>query len=84
MGRKLSLPEGFKKHDFLKIMSKTQHGRNRIRLLAMYHIQEGKSLISISKIVQAHWTTVQRWLKKFKELGFDGLYESNRSGFQRK
>ena len=84
MGRKLTLPDGFEKYDFLKIMKKMKHGRNRIRLLAMHHIQLGKSLKSVSKIVQCHWITVQKWLKRFKEEGFDGLYESPRSGAPRK
>lgn len=84
MGRKLTLPNGFEKHDFLKIMKKTKHGRNRIRLLAMHHIQLGKSLKMVSKIVQSHWVTVQKWLKRFKDHGFDGLYESKRSGAPRK
>jgi len=34
--------------------------------------------------VQYHWITVQQWLKRFKEEGFDGLYESQRSGAPRK
>ena len=84
MGRKLTLPEDFKDYDFLKIMRKMKHGRNRIRLLAMHHIQLGKSLKDIAKIVQCHWITVQQWLKRFKEDGFDGLYESQRSGAPRK
>ena len=59
MGRKLTLPENFKEHDFLKIMKKMKHGRNRIRLLAMHHIQLGKSLKMTSMIVQCHWITAQ-------------------------
>ena len=84
MGRKLILPEDFKDHDFLKMMRQMHHGRNRIRLLAMHHIQLGKSLKNVAKIVQCHWITVQQWLKRFKEYGFDGLYESQRSGAPRK
>ena len=84
MGRKLILPEDFKSHDFLKIMRTMKHARNRIRLLAMHHIQLGKSLKNVAKIVQYHWITVQQWLKRFKEEGFDGLYESQRSGAPRK
>ena len=84
MGRKLILPEAFKDHDFLKMMRQMQHGRNRIRLLAMHHIQLVKSLKNVAKIVQCHWITVQQWLKSFKEEGFDGLYESQRSGAPRK
>lgn len=36
MGRKLHLPESFEQQDFLKMMRKMRHGRNRIRLLAMH------------------------------------------------
>ena len=50
MGRKLTLPEDFKDHDFLTIMRKMKHGRNRIRLLAMYHIQLGKSLTHLTQV----------------------------------
>lgn len=84
MGRKLTLPDGFERHDFLKMMKQMKHGRNRIRLLAMHHIQLGKSLKAVSKIVQSHWITVQKWLKRFKAEGFKGLYESQRIGAPRK
>jgi len=80
----LILPEDFKDHNFLKIMRKMKHRRNRIRLLAKHHIQLGKSLKDVAKIVQCHWITVQQWLKRFKEDSFDGLYESQRSGAPRK
>lgn len=84
MGRKLELGEDFKQQDFLKMMRKMKHGRNRIRLLAMHHIELGKSLIAVSKIVKVHWSTVQGWVKRFNELGLEGLYEGKRSGAPRK
>lgn len=65
-------------------MKKESHKRNSFRLLAMHHIQSGKSLIETSKIVQVHWQTVQSWLKRFGEDGFNGIYESQRSGAPRK
>jgi transposase len=84
MGRKLHLSESFKEQDFLKIMRKMKHGRNRIRLLAMHHIQLGKSLAVVSSIVKVHWSTVQGWVKRYNALGFEGLYEGKRSGAPRK
>jgi len=84
MGRKITLPDGFDKHDFLKMMKQTRHGRNRIRLLAMHHIQLGKSLEAVAKIVGSHWVTVQKWIKKFKTNGINGLYEAQRIGAPRK
>lgn len=65
-------------------MKKESHGRNRMRLLAMYHLQSGKSLKSVAELVQSHWTTVQAWLQRFREFSFDGLFESGRSGAPRK
>lgn len=65
-------------------MKQESHGRNRIRLLAMYHLQLGKSFKAISAIVRAHWKTVQSWLRRFRKSGFEGLFESQRSGAPRK
>ena len=65
-------------------MKKEPHKRNSFRLLAMHHIQSGKSLIEISKILQVHWQTVQSWLKRFDKDGFNGIFESQRSGAPRK
>ena len=65
-------------------MKQERHGRNRIRLLAMHHLQLGKSFKAISAIVQSHWKTVQSWLRRFRNHGFEGLFESQRSGAPRK
>ena len=65
-------------------MKHESHGRNRIRLLAMYHLQLGKSFKAISEIVKSHWKTVQSWLRRFRNHGFEGLFESQRSGAPRK
>ncbi len=65
-------------------MKHESHGRNRIRLLAMHHIQSGKSFKAISTIVKSHWKTVQSWLRRFRNHGFEGLFESHRSGAPRK
>jgi transposase len=66
------------------MMKHESHGRNRIRLLAMHHIQSGKSFKEISTIVKSHWKTVQSWLRRFRNHGFEGLFESHRSGAPRK
>ncbi|WP_250310952.1 hypothetical protein [Rickettsia endosymbiont of Oedothorax gibbosus] len=39
---RLILPQGFHGHDFIKMMKHEPHGRNRIRLLAMYRILAAK------------------------------------------
>ena len=39
---------------------------------------------AISAIVKSHWKTVQSWLRRFRNNGFEGLFESQRSGAPRK
>lgn len=84
MARPLVLPDGFTDHDFKLMMMRESHGRNRVRLLAMHHLQLGKSLKYVSNIVGVHWKTVQSWLKRFRVSEFPGLFESPRSGAPRK
>lgn len=84
MSRPLILPENFQEHNFVDLMKKEPHPRTRTRLLALHHIQLGKSLKAVSELVQYHWATIQRWLKLFKEHGFEGVSESHRSGAPRK
>ncbi len=84
MGRLLIFPSGFKDHAFLNMMKKETNARNRVRLLAMHHLQKGKPLKEVAEIVQHHFKTVQAWLRRFREDGFPGLFESHRSGRPRK
>ncbi len=84
MSRPLILPKGFCDHDFVLMMKTESRGRNRIRLLAMHHLQRGKSLKYVSEIVGVHWKTVQAWLRRFRESGFAGLLESARCGAPKK
>jgi transposase len=50
----------------------------------MYHLQLGKSFKAISAIVKSHWKTLQSWLRRFRNHGFAGLFESQRSGAPKK
>ena len=84
MGRPLKLPNEFYKYNFLSMMKHEKHARNRIRLLAMHHLQLGKGLQAVADIVQHGYTTVQSWLRRFRDEGFSGLFESPRSGAPKK
>ena len=79
MSRPLILPDNFQEHDFLDLMKKEPHPRKRIRLLAMYHLQLGRSLKAVSELVQYHWATVQRWLKQFKQHGENTISKLNKT-----
>lgn len=84
MGRSLMFPLGFQDHAFLKMMKTETNARNRVRLLAMHHLQKGKRIKEVAEIVQYHWKTVQSWLRRFREDSFCGLFESPRTGRPRK
>ncbi|MCK5345887.1 MAG: helix-turn-helix domain-containing protein [Candidatus Heimdallarchaeota archaeon] len=74
------LPKDFAKHNFLERSRREANPRNRLRLLAMSHLQDGKTLSAVADAVKVHWKTVQAWIKRFREDGFAGLLESPRSG----
>ncbi len=84
MARPLVLPGDFMEHNFLSAMRTDPNTRNRIRLLALHHIQSGKTLIEVSKIVKFHWKTVQVWLSRFCKHGFVGISDLPRSGAPQK
>ena len=50
----------------------------------MSHVQDGKTLSVVADLMKVNWKTVQAWVKRFRENGFDGLLESPRSGAPRK
>jgi len=84
ISRKKLLPKDFAKHDFLGKSKKEKNPRNRIRLLGMSHLQDGKTFSAVATLLKVHLTTVQSWLRRFREDGFEGLLESPRCGAPRK
>ena len=84
MARSLILPSTFETHNFLSLMRRESNPRHRFRLLAMHHLQQGKTLKEVAQIVQYHWKTVQSWLARFRACGFEGLYDAPRVGTPKK
>jgi transposase len=60
------------------------NGRKSIRLLAMHHLQLGKSLSAVADIVGVHWKTVQVWVSKFRKSGLSSVGDAPRCGAPRK
>lgn len=84
MARPLHLPEDFKTYDFLSMINTESNGRKSIRLLAMHHLQLGKSLVDVAEIVGVHCKTVQVWLSKFRKLGLSSVDDAPRCGAPKK
>ena len=74
MPNTLLLPEKFATYDFVSLAKKEPHPKNRLRLIAMGHIQDGKTLKVVASYIKVHWKSVQRWLTNFRMGGIDALY----------
>ncbi|WP_340124250.1 helix-turn-helix domain-containing protein [Methylobacter svalbardensis] len=78
------MPPELKDHDFHALSRKEKHSRTRIRWLGMAHLQEGREYHEVAKFLYVSEETVQKWVKRFKAFGLEGLKESPRSGAKRK
>ncbi len=74
MSNPILLPTNFETYNFVAMARKEKNPKNRLRLLAMGHIKEGKTLLQISEALKVHWKTIQSWLYKFRSFGINGLY----------
>lgn len=70
--------------DFFGLAKNEPHPRVRIRLLALGHLQEGKSKTEIAEMFQVHLVSVRAWFVRFLENGIAGLNEGARSGRRKK
>ena len=82
MPNRLLLPENFATYDFIGLAKKEPHPQNRLRLIAMQHIQEGNTLKVVASYIKVHWKSVQRWLANFRLGGIDSLYVKERVTIQ--
>ena len=74
MSNPILLPANFETYDFVAMSKKEQNPRNRIRLIAMAHIQDGKTLKQAAESLKTHWKTIQTWLRNFRNFGIEHLY----------
>tara|TARA_B110001454_G_C12646025_1_gene403341 strand:- start:554 stop:1075 length:522 start_codon:yes stop_codon:yes gene_type:complete len=84
MQNSILLPINFLYFDFQKLAKNEPNPANRLRLIAMANIQQGKTLKSIAQILQVHWKTVQKWISNFRKKGLDGLFTQSKPGAPRK
>jgi transposase len=80
MPKKIQLPDDFYNHDFKHLAKIEPHPRTRVRLIGLYHIQNGKNYHQVSKYLLHSISSVKQWVKQYKEQGIDGLKEKQRSG----
>ncbi|MEC6834006.1 helix-turn-helix domain-containing protein, partial [Photobacterium toruni] len=66
--------------DFKKLARQQKTIQMKMRLLALEHFKEGKSLTQIAKSLKVSRTSVNKWVSVFLEEGLEGLQEKPRSG----
>lgn len=62
-------------HNFKQLAKRSCDPREKIRLLAFAHMQEGKSPREAAEAVKVSRNAVYVWLRKFKKNGLTGLKE---------
>lgn len=65
----LTLPIGFKDENFYDHYKSEQRGPVKIRLLAMHHLQQGKSLSTVSRFIGDTDQTVREWVSWYEQGG---------------
>ena len=70
--------------DFFQIAKKTTHPKMRLRLLALGHLESGKTKTEVAEIFQISFPTLRSWLTRFLTEGIEGLRDRKSTGRKRK
>lgn len=74
MSNPIHLPANFESYNFVAMSKKERNSKNKIRLIAMTHIQDVKTLKQTAASLKVHWNTIQTWLRNFRNFGIEHLY----------
>jgi transposase len=66
--------------DFLKLSKKERDPRMRVRLIAMSHLKNGKTMGETAKMVGIERHSIGMWYTKFKNFGLCGLEDLPKTG----
>lgn len=80
MAKPRSLPDDFYQHDFKLLAKKETHPRTKIRFMALHSIQQGKTYQAVAETFLVNINAIYQWLRRYKEMGIEGLQEKPRSG----
>lgn len=70
--------------NFFQLAKREPHPRTRIRLLALGHLQSGKTKTEVADLFQITFPTLRRWMLCFIAEGLNGLQEKKGKGRKRK
>tara|TARA_Y100000310_G_scaffold335936_1_gene419204 strand:- start:39 stop:1097 length:1059 start_codon:yes stop_codon:yes gene_type:complete len=77
---KKQLITAIQEYDFLSCFKVERDPKIKIKLQALHHLQQGKKLCEVAKIVLADERTVRSWLRSFVEFDYEGLIEREGRG----
>ncbi len=70
--------------NFFQLAKRESHPRVRIRLLALGHLQSGKTKTEVTDIFRVTFPTLRAWILRFIAEGLNGLQEKKGKGRKRK
>ena len=73
MPRKLEVNSQFYQEDFLLQARSSTDKRHYRRLLGLHHIQSGQTQSTVSRLLGVTLNSVQKWIKRYKQQGIEGL-----------
>jgi transposase len=73
MPQLIKLPEGFMEEDFYLLYQQRGQQKYGVRLLAMYHLQRGRSLEVVSKLLCKTIKTIRLWIQRYEAGKIEGL-----------
>lgn len=79
MPKKIKIDK-LREYNFSALAKREKNPRIRVRLLALMHIQNGKSVNAVASLFGVRWRTARAWLDKFLSSGIKGLGDKPRSG----
>lgn len=76
--------KNFPDEDLKKMHRSEKDGRMRTRLLALYHLKNGRELYDVSDITLSDESSIRQWTRLYSEKGYNGLLEEDGRGRYKK
>ncbi|BCU68095.1 hypothetical protein HS7_15320 [Sulfolobales archaeon HS-7] len=76
--RKIEITKHVSYEQLLKLYSKEDSGKLKLRLLIIVMLYEGRTEVEISSSIKVSRPTIRKWLKRWNTQGYKGLTDKPR------
>jgi len=83
-GRRSQYLKELQTYDFKNLLKLEKNKNTKLCLLAIEHVQKGKSICEVAKIFNVHFNSIRTWIEKFIQEGTKGLLIKPGPGRKRK